>query len=152
MREEDDTSTNTKHYCTHVWVCLVSVSNEGHSGVMLLSFLWGRHEGEIAELPFPTLLLFQQMLLELWSHHRTFSVCHGSHPNPLNMMNGHLGEHELWGAGSLLSMTTFGYSRGIVYCFVIQPQASEQGILPSQYLERPLWTAVLELTLCFDQN
>lgn len=44
---------------------LVLVSNEGHSGVMLLSFLLGRHKGKIAELPLPTLLLFQQMLLEL---------------------------------------------------------------------------------------
>lgn len=50
-------------------------------------------------------------------------------------------------AGPLLCMRTLGCSHRIVCCFVIQPQASGQGIQPrwSQclYPERPLRTAVL---------
>lgn len=67
--------------------------NEGfcESVMLLLLFRSRRHKGKIAELHLPTLSLFQLMIGQLWSHRKAFSEHHGTHPFPLNMIDGIVG-------------------------------------------------------------
>lgn len=122
----------------------------------LVLFLSGRHEGKIAELHFPTLLLFQLMVGAV-KPSRGFHTTSWHPPRPpkhdgweswsVDYMRSVEKKGKKKDPGLLLSMRTLGCNHGIVCCFVIQPQAGGQGILPrwSQclYPEQPLRAAVL---------
>lgn len=96
---------------------------EGHSSVISVSETWG----EDCWITFAHAVIIPADGRGCAAVTGLFSERHGTHPDPLNMMDGSLWERELYEvsekreeeAALLLSMRTLGCSRGVVCCFVI---------------------------------